>query len=357
MRTWIKARSADVLCATGIDKVVGSVTRPRNMPIIVGYHRVVEDFPSSARTAIPSLLITREMLERQLDWIGRRYRFVDLNELGSQLEEGVVPRQPVAAVTFDDGYRDFHDVALPLLRKKGIPAALFVVTDLVGTSRIQLHDKLYLLLVRRLSRESDTAHRSPVRHHGTTPPFPAGMAPFPATRFLLETLSFAALQQLSEALEAEDQLPQSILQPFHSVTWEMLARICNAGIIVGSHTSTHVLMPNESEQRARDEARNSRLAIEHRLGTRVQHFAYPSGAVDAGSVRAVAAAGYKCGFTTCFHQSPQDPMLTVPRTLLWENSSVDHRGEFSGSILSCQLHGAFDLLAGCRQRHGFTRSK
>ena len=39
------------------------------------YHRVVEDFDSSASTAIPSLLISVGMLERQLDWIGRRYRF------------------------------------------------------------------------------------------------------------------------------------------------------------------------------------------------------------------------------------------------------------------------------------------
>jgi hypothetical protein len=37
-------------------------------------------------------------------------------------------------------------------QRKGIPAALFVVTDHVGTRRIQVHDKLYLLLARRGGR-------------------------------------------------------------------------------------------------------------------------------------------------------------------------------------------------------------
>jgi hypothetical protein len=43
--------------------------------------------------------------------------------------------------------------------------------------------------------------------------------------------------------------------------------------------------------------------------------------------------------------------LTVPRTLLWENSCGDSRGGFSGAILNCQIHRAFDLVSRCRQRH------
>ena len=70
----------------------------------------------------------------------------------AELEPGWRARRPLAAVTFDDGYRDVYDVALPVLARKGIPAAVFVVTDLVGTGRAQVHDRLYMLLCRAIAR-------------------------------------------------------------------------------------------------------------------------------------------------------------------------------------------------------------
>src|SRR6478752_443816 len=137
IRNWIKSSAASVLCRTRMDQVVGSSSGARRVPLVLGYHRVVENFASSAETSIPSLLVSRQMLERHLDWIGKRYRFVDLNELGARLESGDIEDKPIAAVTFDDGYSDFYDQARPLLQKKGIPAAVFVVTGLVGTKNVQ----------------------------------------------------------------------------------------------------------------------------------------------------------------------------------------------------------------------------
>ena len=43
------------------------------------------------------------------------------------------------------------------------------------------------------------------------------------------------------------------------------------------------------------------------------------------------------GYTVCSHRDDRYPQLTVPRTLLWENSCRDFRGAFSGPILNCQV--------------------
>ncbi len=43
-------------------------------------------------------------------------------------------------ITFDDGYRDNHTHAMPLLRKYGYTATFFVVTDLIGTDKLQTFD-------------------------------------------------------------------------------------------------------------------------------------------------------------------------------------------------------------------------
>jgi len=71
------------------------------MPFIVGYHRVVDNFERNASRAIPPMLISAAMLERHLDWLGRRFEFVSLDEVGFHLESGRRFKRPAAAITFD----------------------------------------------------------------------------------------------------------------------------------------------------------------------------------------------------------------------------------------------------------------
>lgn len=333
IRSWIKSGAARVISRTGLDNLVGSLSGAKGFPLVISYHRVVEDFASSAENSIHSMLISRTMLEQHLDWLGRRYRFISLDELGARLEAKDSWEDPAVAITFDDGYRDFYDHALPILKRKGVPAAVFVVTDLVGTKRIQIHDKLHLLLARKS------------RLDGGTP------TPFQATRALLESLPQAEIEKVIQALEPEVPIAEATLRPFYSLTWEMLNEMSRAGITVGSHTRTHVLMTHENKQRVIAEVAESRKEIEARLGESVQHFAYPGGLFDTSAVEAVACAGYRFGYTTCTHRDAAFPLLTVPRTLLWENSCLDSNGVFSGAILNCQIRHAFDLVSGCRQRH------
>src|SRR5438067_519489 len=117
-------------------------TRPS--PFIVCYHRVVEDFGRSSRSAIPSMLISTGMLEKHIDWLAKRFSIVSLDDIGLHLAADRPFRRPAAAITFDDGYSDVYEYAYPLLKRKGIPAAVFVVTGLVGTGKPQIFDRLYL---------------------------------------------------------------------------------------------------------------------------------------------------------------------------------------------------------------------
>ena len=352
IRSWIKTGAAGVLSRTGMDRAVGTLAGSNHQAVVIGYHRVVEDFASAARTSIPSMLVSRQMLERHLDWIGRRFRFVSLDELGARLDGTDTSIAPIAAITFDDGYRDFYDHAFPVLKRKGIPAAVFIVTGLVGTTEIQVHDKLYLLLARRAARFAGLENfEHLLRDLGVPVQSVGGAGTYEVTRTLIEMLSQEELRRVLAVLESESPIPESTWKPFYSMTWEMLASACRGGVTVGSHTRTHVLITNESAARTAAELRESRHEIEARLGTEARHFAYPSGQFNTRAVKAVADAGYRFAYTVCSHRDPAFPRLTVSRTLLWQNSCGDYRGRFSGSILSCQIHRAFEAVSGCRQRH------
>lgn len=356
----MKADIARVLRWTKADALLGRLDRLRRMPVIIGYHRVVEDFPAAARHAIPAMLISRPMLERHLDWIGRRYRFVPLDEVGERLERGEPFAEPVAAVTFDDGYRDVYDYAFPLLKRKGIPAAFFVVTDLIGTSHAHLHDTLYCLLAQAFATRPSAPYDLARLLLGLGLRLPqiggtGGLArdPFTAMRILLGALPQARLLRVVEALQAEVEINESDLAELQPLSWQMLSEMHRSGMIIGSHTKAHVLLTNEGFQTALEETAGSRQELEQRLEAPIEHFTYPDGRFTATTVRTVAASGYRFGYTSCQHRDPVFPLLTIPRRILWQNSCLDARDRFSPAIMSCQMHGIFTI--GCRQHHGWPR--
>ena len=357
-RSVVKTALARALSWSRADALIGSLADTGGSSVVIGYHRVVEDFTSAARFSIPAMLTSSRMLEAQLDWIGRRYRFVSLDELGRELDGGGAPGRPLAAVTFDDGYRDVHDVAMPVLARKGIPAAVFVVTDLVGTGEAQVHDRLYMLLCRAIGRWPDpgTALRELLLDLDLALPAldldRLAADPRLAVATLLRSLSRCEVDRFAVAIEDAVGTDSSTATGIEPLSWEMLADMVRAGVIVGSHTRSHAWLTRESPIDVLDEARGSREEIERRLGITVEHFAYPDGRFDAATVTAVAAAGYRFAYTTCTHRDPRHPLLTLPRRMLWENSCVDAVNRFSPAIMSCQVHGVWSLMSSCGQNHG-----
>jgi peptidoglycan/xylan/chitin deacetylase (PgdA/CDA1 family) len=353
IRTAVKTGSAAALYSTGLDRTIARFSGAHRRPLIVGYHRVVEDFAASAQTSAPAMLVSRRVLEQHLDWIGRQYRFVTLDEISRRLEERD-SSEPVAAVTFDDGYRDFYENAFPLLQTKGIPAAVFIITGLAGSGDLPVHDRLYLLLG-SLFRQPEVAPgrwADLLRWLRLPSLEPPPRNAFDATRRLLERLSREQLQAVMEALSTEASFSEDITRPRQPLTLEMIDSLDRAGVTIGSHTHTHIVMTNESGQRMAAELEHSRSILEQKLGKPIRHFAYPDGKFNRTAVEAVAAAGYKYAYTTCRHRDPVHPALTIPRLLLWENSCRGSNGSFSGATLNCQIYGFLSFRNGCRRLHG-----
>jgi peptidoglycan/xylan/chitin deacetylase (PgdA/CDA1 family) len=59
-------------------------------------------------------------------------------------------------------------------------------------------------------------------------------------------------------------------------------------IAIGSHTETHVDLPQVDDERLERELAASKAALREKLGCDVRHFAYPNGSHDRRSSRAVA---------------------------------------------------------------------
>ena len=333
---------------TGADRSIARWSGAAQAPLVLGYHRVRPDVPEVSPTrGVPSLDVSVSTLEKQLDCIGGRFRFVSLDELGARLDAGSAAG--LAAVTFDDGYVDFYEHAFPLLQRKGIPAAVFVVTGLLEDGGGFLHDRLYAALEVAFERWGAAGTRLLLARRGFAVDLPDEA--FPALRTLLQSQGPKALADICRALEPE--LGDKPKTP-RSLSWEQLIRMARAGLTIGSHTVTHTRLAGEGGERVRQEVVASRLALEARLGAPVVHFAYPDGAFDAAAVRAVAAAGYRFAYTGCRHRDPAYPRLTLSRRVLWEGSTLGGLGRFSAHVLRAHIHGVFDRAGRCRAVHGST---
>lgn len=358
LRRLCKSVLASSAYLTGADRWLASRTGADKLPLILGYHRVVPDLRSSIRYTMAPMLTSTETFEQHLDWLARRYKLVSLDEIEKWAYGERHFEHPVAAITFDDGYVDFYQYAYPILRRKGIPGAVFIVSDLVGSSNLLIHDELFLLLAYGFEH-----WRHP--HEQLSQLLLDMELPIPFVRYvtarkldpmrivwaLLETLAQSAIKRLITILYSVTEMALAAEDDLRILNWSMLRELNRAGITIGSHTRTHARLPNEAFDHLSDEVRGSRNAIELNLHKPVHHIAYPGGYFNSTVVQAVADANYRCAYTTCTHRSSNYPALTIPRKLLWENSSMNSLGEFSSAIMSCQVSGVFDSFTPCMQFH------
>jgi peptidoglycan/xylan/chitin deacetylase (PgdA/CDA1 family) len=326
LRSIAKDAAARLASWTRLDAVARQSVH-RQMPYIVGYHRVVERLNAHEDVALPAMEISVAMLENHLDWLGRHFEIVSVDDLATKMDRRVRSK-PIAAVTFDDGYLDVFANAFPLLKRKGIPAAFFVVTDLIGTREVPVHDRLYAVLSQ--ARRKD---------------------PFAETQKLLGSRDHDDVLRIIGELDADGEISCRAAAALPPLTWEMLAEMRDAGMTIGSHSKTHAFLTNETPDRVEQELRVSRAALQQRLGIQADCFAYPGGGFNASVVEAVRAAGYRLAFTDCRHRDERLPMLTIRRRGLWERSCQDWFGRFSPAIMSCHSAAMFDRLASCLKSH------
>jgi peptidoglycan/xylan/chitin deacetylase (PgdA/CDA1 family) len=90
------------------------------------YHHVGPARPGTKR----ELTVSPERFERQIRWLARRgYAGIKPSDWLNWIRHGTsLPKKPIL-VTFDDAYADTADYGLPILRKYGFSAAVFVVTE------------------------------------------------------------------------------------------------------------------------------------------------------------------------------------------------------------------------------------
>lgn len=311
---------------------------------VLTYHRIGD--PGGRPDLDPALVsATAEEFERHMRHLARRYDVVDLERVTRALRgQGELPRRPVL-VTFDDAYRDFAEVAWPILRRLGLPATLFVPTGFPDRpERSFWWDRLH----RSLSRASPAAVRAAMAESRLEPPSADPDEAFAWLRTRLKELPHAAamaeVDRLCRELGEEPRAESEVLG------WNDLRRLAEEGVSLGSHTRAHALLTRLPRDEARREIFGSRRDMARHLGNPPSAFCYPAGYHDEHTVELVREAGYEIAFTTVSgHNRPAetDP-LRVRRTGVTRRTSLP--------ILTLRLQGWFGPVDRWRKRAEHARA-
>lgn len=272
--------------------------------LILGYHRV-EELPWDPFR----LCVSPERFAQQLEVLGRYANVISLPELAAARASGkIVPRSVV--ITFDDGYKDYLNVAKPLLDKAGFPSTIFIATGYIG-------EEFWWDTVTRLATSLDPAApldltsgsaRYEWRPNGGAETADRSALLRSLHRFLLALGPDERAACLERLVDPADSGSSERQRNLAMTPAEVASLVPDAGITIGAHTVSHTMLAQLPHDRQRDEILQSRQTLEAITGRPVTSFSFPHGSKSDTAMRLVR----ECGFShACASQND----------VVWRNSN------------------------------------
>lgn len=267
----------------------------------------------------------------QLSVIKRYFNVLPLTEAAERLKLGTLPRRAVA-ITFDDGYADNVEIALPILQRHGLHATFFIATDYLDGGRMW-NDTVIEAVARTSAASLDLTSLGLGIHD---------VAEVAARVRCINTL-LGQLKYLPP-LEREQKctsIATHIGKPLPDhlmMTTAQLRALHAAGMEIGAHTLRHPILARVAEDEARREIEGSRDRLRELLGHDISTFAYPNGKpeVDYGrrDVEIVRHAGFKLAVSTARgHANSSMDAHQLARIAPWDKTPV----RFALRIFRCYL--------------------
>jgi peptidoglycan/xylan/chitin deacetylase (PgdA/CDA1 family) len=224
---------------------------------------------------------------------------VTMDEAHARLSQRNFARR-FACFTFDDGYRDNRDFALPVMREFDAPLTVYVASDFAaGTGRLW-----WVALERVIAKAS--AIEAPIGGMVTrfdTSTAAAKQATFDRLHDWLRGLpSEHDVEREISALCTRYDVDETTIARDLCMSWDELKAFADDSLVtIGAHTITHCNLAKQSEATATFEMVTGRIRIEAALQRPVHHLAYPCGDRIAAGTREFTiarAAGFKTAVTT-----------------------------------------------------------
>lgn len=283
--------------------------------VVLMYHRVLPQDSPARRTEQPGMYVSPETFDLHLTELQRRFELVHLEEWLQRAKRGATLPRLACAITFDDGWRDNYEFALPVLVRHAAPATIFLVSSYIGTAYRFWPNRLMTLLRKSFAEPGSVT-------------FPESLS-----RIVSPVLAAAASREelraedidavVQRAKDWDEEEIRGLVETAagscgdHGDAGEILDReqvtkMGATGLVrFGSHTATHFRMGGRvSPQVLQREIVGSRKALQDLSGQAIELFCYPNGETSP-EANDLVRRHYLGAVTTRtgWHDSSGDPYL------------------------------------------------
>lgn len=273
-------------------------------------------------------------------WIKSWFNVIPLDQAVRDLPRRALPARALA-ITFDDGYADNYEVAVPILRKHGLSATFFVATGFIDGGRMW-NDTII---------ESLRACAYPsidLRSLGAT-----GLGLMTLERVsqrrmaidsVLSAVKYLPTAERLRVVAAIAEISGSPLPDNLMMSSEQVRALRCSGMQVGAHTVSHPILAQLSDDEARSEMSGSKASIERWLDEPVTLFAYPNGRPHRDFNERTMQIASDVGFKACVTTEPgvadaNTELHCIPRFTPWEHSKLRFGARLLGNLLTSPKRG------------------
>lgn len=246
--------------------------RRGNLLRVIAYHRIGDPGSESGLLDPALLSASPELFEQQMRFLVENYRLISILDL-LQVIEGQQPLPPQSVlVTFDDGYRDFLDIAWPILERYNVPTILFLATGPISSANnLFWWDRLF---------QGVTKTRCARLNLPTTGDYPLENKNQRLEAFSQLKLYIRGLDYHSAMLLVDTILQELNFVPQTSgllLNWSDARFLNDHGCYLAAHTRQHACLSRIPRNDVRQEIRAGQQDLLSEIGTIWPIFAYPYG--------------------------------------------------------------------------------
>jgi peptidoglycan/xylan/chitin deacetylase (PgdA/CDA1 family) len=286
---------------------------------IVIFHRVFETtdaiFPGDP---------DRRRFDELCGWLAAWFRVLPLDEAVQRLATGSLAERALC-ITFDDGYADNHDIALPILQAHGLTATFFIASGYLDGGRMWNDTIVESVKACRADSVDLTSLGVP------------GLARCPLTssterQQLVHRLLGAAkylLQPQRQALADRVAQLAGVEPPGNlMMSSQQVRAMASAGMQIGAHTVSHPILARLDDAASRREIEQGRAELQAITGAPVTLFAYPNGKPGTDYLPRDADIVRQLGFEAAVSTSPGAACLggaspyELPRFTPWDSGRL-----------------------------------
>ena len=240
--------------------------------LVVPYYHVVSDGPVPHVSHLYRFRTLAEF-KSDVDFFLQDFEPVSLSDIVDALNGKRTFRRPSFHLTFDDGFREMHEVVGPVLQRAGVPATFFLNTAFLDGGGLAHHNALSLLVDKLQSREAPLTAAA-LRHLKSLLPPASGEPPALAASILsIPYARRAMLPPLAEALQVDLDAYVRDRPPY--LTSQEIAALLAAGFTIGAHSHDHPYYADLPLSQQLSQTQLSLQTLDARYGLKWKAFAFP----------------------------------------------------------------------------------